>query len=36
MTGSEDRAEEHYLDAVEALEGDDREGAISSAQKAQY
>ncbi len=34
MTGSEDRAEEHYLDAVEALEGDDREGAISSAQKA--
>ena len=34
MADDKERGEEHYLDAVEALEGHDREGAISSAKKA--
>ncbi len=34
MADDKERGEEHYLDAVEALEGNDRDGAISSANKA--
>ena len=30
---SDERAEEHYLDAIEAQENDDREGALSSARQ---
>jgi hypothetical protein len=30
-SNNEERAEEHYLDAIEAQENDDREGALSSS-----